>query len=205
MCPLPFLLDRTHEYWHPPCHDNFQMLSRLNKLDLCGLFKENNSLGWVRRAPGPCFCPPILVSWHLRRPSFLFLFPSSAFPEILSKSCLAEILSRRNLVSPKSCLAKILSCFCISCNFLFFFCFFYIFPVFLFFSPSFVLFLLKNYVSCFVLFCIYTNLLSQILTCFPFFAHFRLKFRLISHFSFHFLSRLVFKKIVSPTPRFGHH
>ena len=45
---------------------------------------------------------------------FLFLLPFLAFPEILSKSCLAEILSRQNLVS---------SCFSISCLFFTFFFF----------------------------------------------------------------------------------
>ena len=113
-------------------------------------------------------------------------FPFSAFPGTSSKSC-----------------------FCISCNFLFFSCFFPViscflvfFPLFFQFFPCFSRFSLKNDVSCLVSFPIYAHFSSRIPSRFPFLAHF--SSRILSHFPFliPFLAsnRLVFKKLVSNKP-----
>ena len=111
-----------------------------------------------RPAPWPCFCSWIVVSWHSRRPSFPSRFRFQHFPKF-----------RQNLISRKSHLAKILSCFCISCNFNFFFsCLLVFFPLFFIFFPCFSCFSGKNYVSCLVSFPIYAHFLSQILSPFPF-------------------------------------
>ena len=131
-------------------------------------------------------------------------YSSSCLISWLPKSDLCEttegsppLLSRGNLVLPKSCLAH----FCISCNFLFCSCllvFFSVFsPCFSYFS-LFLVFLLKNYVSCLILFPIYTHFLSWILSLFPFLVSNSVSFPISRSIWCLVSSR--FQKLVLPTP-----
>ena len=134
-------------------------------------------------------------------------YSSSCLISWLPKSDLCEttegsppLLSRGNLVLPKSCLAH----FCISCNFLFCSCLLVFFSVFF---PCFSFFFFFFLVFCW-------KIMFLVLSCFPFTPISRLEFRLFSHFSsripsgfpfpgpFVVLSRLVFCffKLVLPTP-----
>ena len=140
------------------------------------------------------FCPRIVVSWHLRRPRTRFRtcfqtrFRFQPFPE----PC-------RNLVS------VFLLIFCFFPSFFQFFppCFLVFSPLFFQLFPGFSCFSLTNYVSCIVSFPFSRQKLTSNSVSFP------ISRRKLASNSVSFpisrrklaSNRLVFKKLVSPTPR----